>query len=159
MLLDDPEELEVRVDEPTVGEVVGVKSPVVGLEGIDEGFDGPDMGLAWPDVEVEGFVVREEEGSVEVERPVVEIEGLDVELEGLSVKLRGPKFVELLPLDDDTPGVVDGSPVPLEVPELDPLDVGEVARPPDPVLVWPVVPVRLPLEPITLDDKIVVLEG
>lgn len=37
-----------------------------------------------------------------------------------------PEFVELLPLDVDTPGVVDGSPATLEVPEPDPLDVGEV---------------------------------
>lgn len=54
--------------------------------------------------------------------------------------------------------MVDGSPVTLEVPELDPLDAGEVVWLLDPVLDWLVVPVGLPLKPVILSDEVVVLE-
>jgi hypothetical protein len=74
-------------------------------EGLEVRVDGPDVGVEGPDVGVDG--------------PGVDVEGPDVGVEGL-------KLVELLPLDVDTPDVLDGSPVTLEVPELDPLDVGEV---------------------------------
>ena len=54
--------------------------------------------------------------------------------------------------------MVDGSPATLEVPELDLLDVGEVVWLLDPGLDWLVVPVGVMLEPVTLDDEVVVLE-
>lgn len=79
-------------------------------------------------------------------------------LAGLSAETGNTELVGLLPLDVDTPGVVDGSPVTLEVPELDPLDVGEVVWLLDPVLDWLVVPVGLPLKPVILGDEVVVLE-
>ena len=122
----------------------------------------PEMELEKLDVEVIDVSVPIEELIVEIElldigvdKLDVEVEEVDVEVERLAVEIGGPGLVLLLPLDVDTPDVLDGSPVTLELLEIDSLDAGELVTLLDPELLWLV---GLLLEPVKLDDEVVLSE-